>query len=346
MPEFPPIEFVEKVSLLKIAEGRKPFVLVDENTSRHCLNEIPLPDDAVVIEVKAGEEHKNLSACEKVWEELSKHRADRSAVLINLGGGMICDLGGFAASCYKRGIAFVNVPTSLLAMADAAVGGKTGIDFLHFKNQIGLFANAEKIVIHAGFLQTLPERELVSGLAEVIKHYIIADEASFSEIVANGIPNTQDVTAWKSVIQKAVEIKMSVVKEDPFERGVRKKLNFGHTVGHAVESYFLRTKTPLLHGEAIAVGMVCELLIAAELKIIAGYEAEKAVTLLQKIFSPMVQLTEIDFIVQLTKQDKKNADGKTLFALPNRIGHCLINCEVGDDVIHKSLMMYNERFAA
>ena len=343
MAEFPLPVFVQSINLKKIAGGAKPFVLVDSNTAKHCLSEIALPGDAVVIEIKAGEEHKNLHTCTYIWEELTRHHADRNAMLINIGGGMVCDIGGFAASCYKRGIHFAHVPTTLLAMADAAIGGKTGIDFLGYKNQIGTFTQPHSITIYPPFLETLPERELLSGMAEVLKHYIIADETASSEFALDGVPKVGNYSAWKTLIEKAIEIKTTTAEEDPFEKGARKKLNFGHTVGHAIESYFLNTDKQLLHGEAIAAGMICELLIASELKIIASAEADKAIHILQETFSPFQTIDDEAAVLQLMKQDKKNQSDKILFSLPNRIGHCLYNCEVGEEVIRKAVLDFNKK---
>ena len=345
MAEFPLPVFVQSIHLKKIAGASKPFLLVDTNTAKHCLGEIALPSDAVVIEIKAGEEHKNFNTCVHIWEELTKHHTDRNAILINIGGGMVCDMGGFAASCYKRGINFAHVPTTLLAMADAAIGGKTGIDFLGYKNQIGTFAQPHSITIYPAFLETLPERELLSGMAEVLKHYIIADETAFSEFALDGVPKVGNYDAWKTLIQKAIEIKTLIAEEDPFEKGARKKLNFGHTVGHAMESHFLNTDKQLLHGEAIAAGMICELLIASELKIIASVEAEKAIHILQEIFSPFQIINNEEAVIQLMKQDKKNQSDRILFSLPNRIGHCLYNCEVSEEVIRKAILDFNGRIS-
>jgi 3-dehydroquinate synthase len=343
MADFPLPDFVQSIHLKKIAGAAKPFVLVDSNTAKHCLSEIALPADAVVIEIKAGEEHKNIHTCMQVWEQLTKHHADRNAILINIGGGVVCDIGGFVASSYKRGINFAQVPTSLLAMADAAIGGKTGIDFLGYKNQIGTFAQPHSITIYPSFLETLPERELLSGMAEVLKHYIIADETSFNEFVLDGIPNTENYNAWKTILQKAIAIKTSIAANDPFEKGARKKLNFGHTVGHALESYFLNTNKPLLHGEAVAIGMVCELLIASELKIMASPEAEKVIQVLQEVFLPQQKIEDENAVLQLMKQDKKNQGDKILFSLPNRIGHCLYNCEVEEDVVKNAIRSFNAK---
>ncbi|CAN0054518.1 unnamed protein product, partial [Chrysoparadoxa australica] len=231
----------------------KVAILVDEHTSEHCL---PLIEKGkhLVIETQSGEINKNLHTCEFIWRQLTEAGFSRRSLLVNLGGGVIGDMGGFAASTYKRGIRFINFPTTLLAMVDANVGGKLGIDFMGFKNHIGLFNDPEKIMVFEAFLKTLPRRELRSGYAEVIKHGLIMDQSYWETIKTANFPSLD----WKKVIQRSIEIKSAVVLEDPKENGLRKILNFGHTLGHAVETWYLNHEKSLLHGEAIAVGMILE----------------------------------------------------------------------------------------
>ena len=241
------------------------FVLVDENTEQHCYTLIKdlLPKHSL-IQIKAGEEFKTIETCCLIWERLTQANADRKSLLINLGGGVIGDMGGFAASCYKRGINFINIPTTLLAMVDASVGGKTGVDFNGFKNQIGLFSEPEAVFIYTTFLKTLAERELTSGFAEVVKHYLIADEKAFEEL-AQAKPSLKTLN-WQQVIAASAHIKSTIVNQDPQEKGIRKALNFGHTIGHGVESFYLqqdKTKQ-LLHGEAVAVGLITESYLSVE----------------------------------------------------------------------------------
>ena len=216
----------------------KVFILTDENVAQFWLPEVEYwlnCKNAVEIVIKAGEQHKNLQTVQRIWRTLMKQHADRNALLINLGGGVVTDLGGFAASTYKRGIKFINVPTTLLAMVDAAIGGKTGIDFGGGKNQIGTFAAAEDVIIDPVFLETLPQREICSGLAEMLKYGFVAD----SNLLNVNLEN------YQQYITHCGEIKREIVRQDPTEKGLRKILNFGHTLGHAIESHCLTKDYPL-----------------------------------------------------------------------------------------------------
>src|SRR5210317_1448664 len=236
------------------------FVLVDTHTEQYCLERFfencPLEID-VVLTMNAGEENKNLSTCEYLSNELSDQGADRNSSLINLGGGVVTDLGGFVACTFKRGIDFYNVPTSLLAMVDASVGGKTGIDFGPLKNQIGIIQEPVQVIIDSHWLQTLPDVELRSGFSEMLKHGLIADKAYWNTLQSL---TTLSPNALAPYIERSVELKKDVVLEDPTEKHLRKILNYGHTLGHAIESYYLHhpTQKRLLHGEAIAIGMITE----------------------------------------------------------------------------------------
>ena len=233
----------------------KIFVIVDENTKMHCLPLLSFEGmpDYQLISIQAGEHHKNITTCNEIWEKLISADADRQSIVLNLGGGVIGDMGGFCAATFKRGIRFLQIPTTLLSQVDASVGGKLGIDFKEVKNAVGLFQNPEAVIIQPNFLQTLSYRELRSGFAEVIKHALIEDENQWKKL-----QNTVDLKAidFQELIHHSVLIKKLIVEEDPFELGIRKKLNFGHTIGHAIESFYLNSDDPLLHGEAIAWGMV------------------------------------------------------------------------------------------
>ncbi|MBK7957891.1 MAG: 3-dehydroquinate synthase [Bacteroidetes bacterium] len=245
----------------------KILVLVDEHIEANCLPLLFSKDSLIhfeLIKIPSGEEHKTLDTCQLIWDQFNQHHVDRNAVLINLGGGVICDMGGFAASTYKRGIDFINIPTTILAMVDASYGGKTGINFNGIKNNIGVFKNAIETIIHPVFLQTLPFRELRSGWAEIIKHGLIADRDYFARI--EPITELTKITeaAWTEIIRTSIQIKSSIVDQDPEEKGIRKILNFGHTIGHAIESASLKTDQPLLHGEAIAIGMLLEIELSVE----------------------------------------------------------------------------------
>ena len=235
--------------------GRKKIILLDENTRRHCL---PLLEtkNAELLEIESGEKNKHIQTCTQLWKTLIDLGADRHSLLINLGGGVICDIGGFVASTFKRGIDFIHIPTTLLAQADASVGGKTGVDFANLKNQVGVFSNPKAVFVFPQFLDTLDERQLRSGFAEIIKHALIRDKTLWHTIQSVDVNDRSGLT---DVISQSLQIKNDIVTDDPFEKGLRKILNFGHTIGHAVESVSLRQhKKQLLHGEAVAIGMICE----------------------------------------------------------------------------------------
>jgi len=242
------------LSKFDISTYSKVAILVDENTKRDCLHKLPKIENAIIIEIKSGEEYKNISTCNFIWEQLTINNFDRNSLLINLGGGVIGDMGGFCAATYKRGLDFIHIPTTLLAMVDASVGGKLGIDFKGFKNQIGLFNNPKAVLISPEFLETLAESELKSGFSEVVKHALISDNSLWVKL--KNTPFTD--FDWGDIIDTNVQIKNKIVLADPFEKGERKKLNFGHTFGHAIESYYLEKGTPISHGEAVFMGMILE----------------------------------------------------------------------------------------
>ena len=252
--------FLELKKTLKAYQFHKKFLLVDENSFTHCVSEFivqtDLTNDIEIIEIESGEENKTLEICQYIWQTFLDFNADRKTLLINLGGGVITDLGGFIASTYKRGIDFINVPTTLLAQIDASVGGKVGIDFNNFKNIIGVFNEPKLVVIYPYFLKTLNKRQMLSGYVEALKHGLIADKL-YWKILQTGL--LSDANNWEKLIESSIEIKNNIVKNDFEENGERKKLNFGHTIGHAIESHSLKhDKFPLLHGEAIAIGIICE----------------------------------------------------------------------------------------
>lgn len=304
----------------------KVGILVDENTHTHCYPLIKgvLPSHTL-YEIKSGEEHKNIHTCSSVWEWMTHERFDRKALLINLGGGVIGDMGGFCAATFKRGIRFINIPTTLLSQVDASVGGKLGIDFMGYKNHIGVFSEPERVFINPRFLETLSFAELRSGFAEVLKHGLIADNNYWKEVRTINIHTFRD---WKAIIDKSVEIKHNVVQQDPTEKGLRKILNFGHTIGHAIETFYLNTSQRLLHGEAIAIGMICEAYLS---QIKTGLSAEavnRIAEVLNGIYEPvMIEGDSIDSIIDLSLQDKKNqgreiraalleSEGKAVFDIP------------------------------
>ncbi|MGZ4049535.1 MAG: 3-dehydroquinate synthase, partial [Bacteroidia bacterium] len=239
----------------------KIFILVDENTLKFCypqlVEKIEPFEHAEIIEIDSGEESKTIEVCVQIWSALSEYGADRKSLFVNLGGGVIGDMGGFIASTFKRGMDFINIPTTLLSQVDASVGGKVGVDMNHFKNEIGVFNDPSAVFINLNFLNTLDKRQILSGFAEIIKHALIADVNYWAKVRTADFANFD---SFDELVKTSVYIKNTIVLEDPKEKGIRKVLNFGHTVGHAVETFFLEqdSKKHLLHGEAIAIGMICE----------------------------------------------------------------------------------------
>ncbi len=314
----------------------KIALLVDENTKLHCQPKLDIAYDHL-LEIKSGETQKNLNTCDYLWDCLTKANFSRKSLLINLGGGVIGDMGGFVAATYKRGIAFINLPTTLLSQVDASIGGKLGIDFRALKNHIGLFKEPEKVIIHPEFIHTLPRRELLSGFAEVIKHALIRDASYWQEIQSQSI----DDMDWKKIIKRSVEIKQEVVSQDPLEDRLRKTLNFGHTFGHAIESLFLHTENPLLHGEAIALGMILEANLSLELNMISNETFNDIFSFLTHLYD-LPSILEFDELEYYLLQDKKNIGGKIKFSLLNGIGECSYNDEVSKEAIIKSLEYWNQ----
>ena len=301
------------LSKLDISTYSKVAILVDENTMRDCLFKLPQIENALIIEIKSGEEYKNISTCNFIWEQLTINNFDRNALLINLGGGVIGDIGGFCAATYKRGLEFIHIPTTLLAMVDASVGGKLGIDFKGFKNQIGLFNNPKAVLISSEFLETLAESELKSGFAEVVKHALISDNSLWVKI--KNTPFTD--LDWEDITDTSVQIKNKIVLADPFEKGERKKLNFGHTFGHAIESYYLEKRTPISHGEAVFMGMILETKIS-DLSETDKNEIKNYV--LSNFALPYTP--KKSSLHKFLINDKKNQNGKINFTLLNGIGNC------------------------
>lgn len=324
----------------------KIIVLVDTNTLDHCL---PLFQQAVpnltnydVIEVDPGEENKNIDFCIGVWQNMLDFGADRHSLLINLGGGVVTDMGGFAASTFKRGMDFIQIPTTLLSQVDASVGGKTGIDMGSVKNIIGTFAQPQAVFISSQFLSTLDQRQLVSGLAEVIKHGLIFDRSYYDRIKKLSI---QEIDT--AVIQHSVSIKNKVVMDDPQEKGLRKILNFGHTIGHAIEGYSLMNdRNSLLHGEAIAVGMICEGYLSHKLNGLALEELHDLIATFRKYFKDYAFHPSIDVtLLNLMRNDKKNMSDKIGFVLLDKIGSCQYDRYVSVEDIIESLDFYRDLIA-
>lgn len=325
---------------LKNKKFSKLGVIADSNTVKACYPLISesLPEHSYFL-FEAGEVNKTLDSCSKIWQWMTDEGFDRKAMIINLGGGVTGDMGGFCASTYKRGIRFINIPTSLLSQVDASVGGKLGIDFNGFKNHIGVFNIAEAVIISTAFLTTLPLPELRSGYAEVIKHGLIRNANYFESLKMHGWENQN----WSDIIEKSISIKREVVEKDPKEEGLRKILNFGHTVGHAVESFYLDTKNQLLHGEAIAIGMIAEAYLSKKLCGLSGTALDTISEFLFFVFDQIsLPAEDLEKITQLCFQDKKN-EGKVInCSLLRKIGECDYNIPVSTEDIVESLNFYNE----
>lgn len=318
----------------------KIVVIADNNTKRHCYPILKpfLPKHSIVT-VPNGEAHKTLATCEKIWEAMTKDELDRHALVINVGGGVIGDMGGFCAAVYKRGIDFIQVPTTLLSQVDASVGGKLGIDFQGFKNHLGVFNIPKSVLIDPVFLKTLPEREIRSGFAEIIKHCLIADGAKWEEIRAKDFEQQN----WPDLIAHSVKIKQQVVDQDPTEKGLRKILNFGHTLGHAVETCFLNKspKERLFHGEAIAVGMIMEAYLSFERKMIDQQTLTDIEEFLFATYGKVkIKPEDIEEVIALTRQDKKNKGKEIRFSLLSGAGQCAFDIVVTAAEMRKSIAYY------
>ncbi len=318
------------------------FILVDENTHELCLAQFMAQISGAyhfeIIEIESGEINKTIETCVGVWEALSELGADRKSLLINLGGGVLTDLGGFVASTFKRGIDFINVPTTLLSMVDASVGGKTGVDLGSLKNQIGVINQPFMVLVVTDFLDTLEERQVTSGFAEMLKHGLIKDASYWSDLKA-----TTSLQEIKQQILTSVAIKNRVVVEDPTEQGLRKILNFGHTLGHAVESYRLESQEmeTLLHGEAIAVGMILEAYLSFKLTGLSLNALEDIKTTFLGYYEKVIfSEDDISHIVELMKFDKKNSHGKIKFVLLKRIGEAVIDVIVPPEIVRESFIYY------
>lgn len=313
-------------------------VLTDENTSKFCL---PVIQEALpqheVINVMSGEEHKNLRTCEVIWERMTEFQLDRHSLMIILGGGVLGDMGGFCAATYKRGIDFMLIPTTLLSQVDSSIGGKLGVDFNNLKNHIGVFQVPAFTLLYSGFLKTLPEHELRSGFAEIIKHVIISDPAMWSKIKVKPLHEQN----WDELIRHSVEFKAQVTKEDPKEKGLRKILNTGHTIGHAIETFLLSNGRKVMHGEAIAAGMIAENYIARKTLNFEEHVCKEIEKFIISIYGKIeIHSDELSAIARLTLQDKKNKENRVLSVLLEAIGKPKWDCEITMPSIEESLRYY------
>jgi len=329
---------------LKNTKYSNLFIIVDSNTNEYCLP-LFLPQletdlNIEIIEFENGECFKNIETCVQIWNVLTELGADRKSLVLNLGGGVVTDLGGFVASTFKRGVDFIHIPTTLLSMVDASVGGKNGVDLGNLKNQIGVINVPNMVLIDSNFLETLPQNEMRSGLAEMLKHGLIYDKAYWNQFL--DLKNL-DFADFDELIFRSIEIKNEIVLQDPTEKNIRKSLNFGHTLGHAIESYFLENenKTTLLHGEAIAAGMILESFISWKKELISADEFIEIKKAIKNIFQDIVfEENDLNPILDLLIHDKKNEYGSIQFALIEGIGKMKINQEVENELINQAWENY------
>lgn len=321
---------IEKFKQL-VDSHSKTFILCDGNTINYCLPlffEKTRISDFILIEIPFGEKNKNINTVQEIWKQLIENHADRKSLLINLGGGYVSDIGGFAASCFMRGIDFINVPTTLLAMVDASIGGKTGIDFQGIKNQIGTFAQPLAVLVIQEFLRTLPKREHRSGFGEIVKYGFICDNLLLEA----------KIRLNKDLLIKAIEAKETITKQDPTEQGIRKYLNFGHTIGHAIESYFVGTNAELLHGEAVALGIFPALYLSEKY---CGLDKKWTILYKQKFASlfDSIKITDLDCnsLLDLMRHDKKNLGSEIRFVLISEPGKPVADVAVKEEDIVSSL---------
>ncbi|MDH6253736.1 3-dehydroquinate synthase [Chryseobacterium sp. H1D6B] len=331
-------DFLHEKSFSKI------FILVDENTHEYCLPVLlgNLETDLAfeILEIEAGEEMKNIQTANQLWEILTEMQADRKALVINLGGGVITDMGGFVASTYKRGVKFINIPTTLLSMCDASIGGKTGIDLMHYKNMVGTFTFPEKIFVYPKFLDTLPFKELRSGFAEMLKHGLIADKKHWEDLIQIQKLDTESLVPY---IQQSMDIKQDVVDQDFHEQHIRKNLNFGHTIGHAVESLCLEQGNPILHGEAVAAGMICEAHLSHLEGLISKEDESFIIENIQRYY-PYLDISDFkdEEITALLLNDKKNSEKNINFSLLSSIGLCVFDHQCSQKNIEKAIHFYRK----
>jgi 3-dehydroquinate synthase len=322
--------------------NEKSFILVDENTQKHCLPVLtqlsPVFANSIIMSILPGEEHKTMAGLNLIFETLTNHQAGRKSILISLGGGVVCDMGGFAASIYKRGIRSVLLPTTLLAQVDAAYGGKTGIDFMGHKNLIGSFSFPEKIFVSPLFLATLPELEKLNGLAEALKHGLIADRDYWNKIKDHPFDNVEQL------IRDSIRIKTSIVEKDPGEKNIRKILNAGHTVGHAIESAFLLEGKPISHGQAVVAGLMIELYLSNKKGYLNDQEMNETIQSFEKFFPKLpIESFEPKNLIQLMRQDKKNTGTHISFSLIRKIGEASFDDHISEELIETGINYYISR---
>jgi 3-dehydroquinate synthase len=316
-------------------------LIFDKNTHRDCYPLIKTyfqELEPIIHIVEDGESFKTLQTCDDIWRKLIDHNIGKDSLIVNIGGGVICDLGGFISSIYKRGVNYWHIPTTLLSQVDAAIGGKNGVDYLNYKNQLGVISFPSRILIYPEFLKTLDLEQVISGFAEVVKYSLIKDKELWPLIsTINDINNVH----WHEIILRCVKVKSDIVNLDPYEKNLRKILNFGHTIGHALETHFLSIGEPILHGEAIAAGMECELYLSHEL---LGFDIEhiKEIRSFLHLHFPIIKIKNENIfdLISHMKKDKKNRSNKINFTLLSRIGIAEIDHEVDKKIIEEALKLY------
>jgi len=315
------------------------FILVDENTYQHCISQLLTNVEALaqaeIIEIESGEENKTIEICTHLWEALTENGADRRSVMINLGGGVITDMGGFVSATYKRGIRFYNIPTTLLSQVDASTGSKTGVDLGGLKNQIGVFADPQAVFINPAFLKTLPSDQIQSGYGEILKHALIADKEYWNAIKGKHYTEIED---WGALILPSLRIKSEIVEQDPTEKGLRKLLNFGHTIGHALETFALENNHPLLHGQAVALGMLAEAWLSTQLTTLSADQFEEIKEVILYNFE-LYKPSEANFerLLELMGHDKKNISGQVRLTLLNEIGKGVYDIKCDPELLKNAL---------
>lgn len=333
------------VSAISECEHDRIFVLTDETTQQLCwpkIKNFKALKDCTPIIIKATDTHKNLDTQAEVWQALSNGGATRHSLMINLGGGMVTDLGGFAASTFKRGIDFINIPTTLLAMVDASVGGKTGINFGGLKNEIGVFSDSRFVIINTQFLDTLDHDNICSGYAEMLKHGLISDERTWAELVTFDLENP-DLSQLQRMVADSIKVKERIVETDPHEHGIRKALNLGHTMGHAFESFAMRRGTPILHGYAVAYGLISELYMSARKTAFPTDRMHQTVRFIRENYGTLnITCDDYPTLIELMHHDKKNTSGIINFTLLGNVGDIRINQTANEEEIKEALDFFRE----
>lgn len=333
------------VSAISECEHDRIFVLTDETTQQLCwpkIKNFKALKDCTPIIIKATDTHKNLDTLAEVWQALSNGGATRHSLMINLGGGMVTDLGGFAASTFKRGIDFINIPTTLLAMVDASVGGKTGINFGGLKNEIGVFSDSRFVIINTQFLDTLDHDNICSGYAEMLKHGLISDERTWAELVTFDLDNP-DLSQLQRMVADSIKVKERIVETDPHEHGIRKALNLGHTMGHAFESFAMRRGTPILHGYAVAYGLISELYMSARKTAFPTDRMHQTVRFIRENYGTLnITCDDYPTLIELMHHDKKNTSGIINFTLLGNVGDIRINQTANEEEIKEALDFFRE----